>query len=45
MPLNDKAGLMKNLPHRLKKHCGAFFLLAYLSRRYYRSGKYLRAAL
>ena len=25
MPLNDKAGLMKNLPHRLKKHCRAFF--------------------
>jgi hypothetical protein len=30
MPLNDKAGLMKNLPHRLKKHCGAFFLLSLL---------------
>lgn len=30
MPLNDKAGLMKNLPHRLKKHCRAFFLFSLL---------------
>ena len=30
MPLNDKAGLMKNLPHRLKEHCGAFFIFSLL---------------
>ena len=30
MPLNDKAGLMKNLPHRLKKHCRVFSLLSLL---------------
>ena len=30
MPLNDKAGLMKKLPHRLKKHCWAFFLFSLL---------------
>ena len=30
MPLNDKAGLMKNLSHRLKKHCGAIFLFSLL---------------
>ena len=30
MPLNDNAGVMKNLAHCLKKHCRAFFLFSLL---------------
>ena len=31
MPLNEKAVVMKNLRHRLKKQCGAFFLFCLLA--------------
>ena len=30
MPLDNKAGLMKNLPHRLKEHCGASLIFSLL---------------
>ena len=30
MPLNEKTVVMKNLPHRLKKQCGAFYIICLL---------------